>query len=173
MLSDYTFRVQGVGDGYDKVMPGFPGKNGQGGDFGRFHADEVLFADQKFAFRTLTVRNVEITGPYFHSGSAGTLREVVEFYNRGGVGGADITNDALAAVGAVRDPAILGLGLTGDEIDAVVAFMRTTTAGVQPGPSGMDLTRVPERVPSGLLPPGIPTPAGKPGPFYPAPGDLN
>jgi len=173
MLCDFTFRVQGVGDGYDQVRPGFPGKNGQGGDFGRFHADEVQFADHKYEFRVLTVRNAAVTGPYFHSGSAGTLRELVEFYNRGGLGGHDISNATLAAAGVVRDPAIQPLGLGPEEIDAVVAFMRTTTAPVQPGPSGLDLTRVPDRVPSGLLPPGIPTPPGNPpGPFYPQPGDL-
>ena len=166
MLSDYQFHVQGDGDGYERIHPGFAGKNGQGGDWGRWHADPVLFADQKFAFRTLTIRAVELTGPYFHSGSAGTLREVVEFYNRGGRGPEDFSDAALAAEGAVRDSAIVPLGLTADEMEAIVAFMKTTTAPVQLGPSGMDLSAVPQRVPSGLLPPGIATPAG-PGPFYP------
>ena len=164
MLSDFTMRIQGVGDDYEGVHPGFLGKNGQGGDFGRFHADSVAFANDKYAFRTLTVRMVEMTGPYFHSGSARTLREVIEFYNRGGLGGQDITDGQLAEVGAVRDPSIRPLDLTDDEIDALIAFMRTTTAPVQPGPSGLDLTAVPQRVPSGLLPPGVPTPAG-PGPY--------
>lgn len=36
------------------------------------------------AFKTPTLRNVELTGPYFHNGSRKTLEEVVEFYNRGG-----------------------------------------------------------------------------------------
>gem|GEM_PF-571966 len=172
MLSDYTFRVQGAADGYDQVLPGFGGKNGEGGDFGRYQADPVRFADQKFAFRTLTIRAVEQTGPYFHSGSVGTLRDVVAFYNRGGRGPDDFSDEALAAAGATRDPSIRPLGLTDAEMDAIVAFMRTTTADVQMGPSGMDLVSVPRRVPSGLLPPGIPTPAGKPGPFLPTPGDL-
>lgn len=164
MLSDFTMRIQGVGDDYEGVHPGFLGKNGEGGDFGRFHADPAAFADQKFAFRTVTVRMVEKTGPYFHSGSARTLREVVEFYNRGGLGPADISNETLSAAGVTRDPSIRPLDLTDAEIDAIVAFMKTTTAPVQGGPSGMDLTVVPTRVPSGLVPPGIPTPAG-PGPF--------
>jgi cytochrome c peroxidase len=30
------------------------------------------------------LRNVELTGPFFHDGSAATLRQVVEFYTRGG-----------------------------------------------------------------------------------------
>lgn len=171
MLSDYTFRVQGVGDAYESILPGFGGKNGEGGDWGRFHADPngIEFADQKFAFRVLTIRNVELTAPYFHSGSAGTLRQVMEFYNRGGLGAEDISDAELEAAGAVRDASITPLGLTPDEIDAIVAFMRTTTAPVQRGPLGLDLTSVPRRVPSGLLPPGAPTPPG-PGPFLADPG---
>ena len=164
MLSDFTMRVQGVGDEYESIHPGFEGKNGEGGDFGRFHADPVEFANQKFAFRTLTVRMAELTGPYFHSGSARTLHEAVEFYNRGGLGPQDISDETLAAAGVVRDPSIRPLDLSPMEVDAIVAFMKTTTAPVQPGPSGLDLTSVPIRVPSGLLPPGIPTPAG-PGPY--------
>ena len=77
MLSDFTMRVQGVGDEYESIHPGFDGKKGEGGDFGRFHADSEEFADQKFAFRTLTVRMAELTGPYFHSGSARTLHDVL------------------------------------------------------------------------------------------------
>jgi cytochrome c peroxidase len=164
MLSDFTFRVQGVGDDYDSVIPGFGGKSGDGRDLGRFHADPAQHADQMYAFRTLTVRDVELTAPYFHSGSAGTLREVVEFYNRGGEGPEDISDQVLAAAGATRDPSIRRLNLTPDEMDAIVAFMRTTTAPVQLGPLGFDLTAVPSRVPSGLVPPGVPTPPGQ-GPF--------
>ncbi len=164
MLSDFTFRVVGVGDDYNNIIPGFAGKNGAGGDFGRFHADEAQFADQKFAFRVPTIRNVELTAPFFHSGSSGTLHDMMDFYNRGGRGPEDISDAELAAAGVTRDPSIIPLGLTAQEIDAMVAFMKTTTAPVQAGPLGIDLARVPERVPSGLLPPGIPTPQG-PGPF--------
>ena len=35
-------------------------------------------------FKTPTLRNVELSGPYFHNGRYLTLRQVVEFYNRGG-----------------------------------------------------------------------------------------
>jgi cytochrome c peroxidase len=164
MLSDFTFRVQGAKDAYESIIPGFAGKNGEGGDFGRFHADEVRFADQKYAFRVLTIRNVELTAPYFHSGGVGTLQEVVDFYNRGGRGPKDLSDAELAAAGVTRDPLLRALDLTPPEMDAIVAFMKTTTAPLQAGPPGIDLTAVPERVPSGLLPPGIPTPEG-PGPY--------
>jgi hypothetical protein len=36
------------------------------------------------AFKTPGLRNVELTGPYFHNGGAATLRQVVDFYIRGG-----------------------------------------------------------------------------------------
>lgn len=163
MLSDFTFRVIGASDDYDEIIPGFEGKNGEGGDFGRFHADPEKFADRKFAFRNPTIRNVELTAPYFHSGNMGTLHEVMAFYNRGGRGKQDISDEELAEHGVTRDPSIRPLGLTAKEIDAIVAFMRTTTAPVQEGP--IDLVSVPRRVPSGLLPPGVETP-DEPGPYY-------
>jgi cytochrome c peroxidase len=171
MLSDYSFHVQGAADDYASIAPGFPGKDGAGHDFGRFHANPIEFADQKYAFRTVTIRNAEITAPYFHSGSAQTLADVVEFYNRGGRGPQDISDAELAAQGAVRDTLVRPLGLSTREIAALVAFMKTTTAPVAPGPGGLDLMIVPERVPSGLLPPGIPTPNG-PGPFTEAPAPV-
>ena len=168
MLSDYSFHVQGAGDDYASIAPNFPGKDGAGHDFGRFHANPIEFADQKFAFRTLTIRNVELTAPFFHSGSATTLAAVVDFYNRGGRGPQDISEADLAANGAVRDTLVRPLGLSAREMAALVAFMKTTTAPLASGPSGLDLTTVPDRVPSGLVPPGIATPAG-PGPFTAAP----
>ncbi len=36
------------------------------------------------AFKTPNLRNVELTGPYFHNGGAVTLMQVVDFYIRGG-----------------------------------------------------------------------------------------
>jgi len=35
-------------------------------------------------FKAPGLRNVELNGPYFHNGSAATLRQVVDFYDRGG-----------------------------------------------------------------------------------------
>ena len=36
------------------------------------------------AFKTPTLRNIELTGPYMHDGSIKTLLDVVRFYNEGG-----------------------------------------------------------------------------------------
>jgi cytochrome c peroxidase len=35
-------------------------------------------------FKVSHLRNIELRGPYFHNGEASTLRQVVDFYNRGG-----------------------------------------------------------------------------------------
>ncbi|MFI3219982.1 MAG: cytochrome c peroxidase [Methylococcales bacterium] len=36
------------------------------------------------AFKVPSLRNVELTGPYFHNGGQATLEQVMQFYNRGG-----------------------------------------------------------------------------------------
>ena len=36
------------------------------------------------SYRTPMLRNVELTAPYFHDGSAATLEDVVRYYVRGG-----------------------------------------------------------------------------------------
>lgn len=165
MLSDYSFRVLGVAEAYDLAQPGFAGRNGMGGDFGRYHADPVLLDNFKFAFRVQTIRNVEVTDPYFHSGSAATLRDVLDFYNRGGRGDGDLSDEQLAAEGVVRDSDIVRLGLTSVQMDRLVDFLKTTTAPVQTLAGVPELASAPPRVPSGLLPSGVTTPPG-PGPFF-------
>jgi len=63
-------------------------------------------------FKTPSVRNTELTGPYFHNGDKATLREVVDFYDRGG----DFPS-------ALTDGDVRPLGLTEAEKQALVAFM--------------------------------------------------
>ena len=71
------------------------------------------------AFKTPTLRNVELTGPYFHNGGQATLRQVMEFYNRGG--------DFHEANIEDLSPDMNALGLSDADLDAVVAFMLTLT----------------------------------------------
>ena len=63
-------------------------------------------------FKTSQLRNVELTGPYFHSGKYATLREVIDFYDRGG----DVSN-----------PSLEPLGLTEAEKAALVDFLLALT----------------------------------------------
>jgi cytochrome c peroxidase len=70
-------------------------------------------------FKTPGLRNIEFTGPYFHNGGKATLRQVVEFYNRGGdYGGVNIRD---------LDPEIVPLGMLSHQMDAVVAFLKALT----------------------------------------------
>jgi cytochrome c peroxidase len=71
------------------------------------------------AFKAPDLRNVALTPPYFHNGGQLTLRQVVDFYNRGG-DFHDANIDTL-------DPDIQKLGLTSDEEDALVAFLNALT----------------------------------------------
>ncbi len=63
-------------------------------------------------FRTPNLRNVELRGAYFHNGRFTTLREVVEFYNRGGDFNAPN-----------KDPKIRPLGLSNGQLNDLVAFL--------------------------------------------------
>jgi cytochrome c peroxidase len=61
------------------------------------------------------LRNVALTGPYMHNGGQATLRQVVEFYNRGG----DFLNTPF--------PVIVPLGLTEAEKSALVELLNALT----------------------------------------------
>jgi len=52
------------------------------GKIGPVRADERVVKDG--AFKTPSLRNIELTGPYFHNGSVASLHDVVMFYARGG-----------------------------------------------------------------------------------------
>ena len=67
------------------------------------------------SFKTPTLRNVDVTGPYFHDGSVATLEEVVALYDAG-------SSDA------DHDWEIRPLGLTADEQADLVAFLRALTS---------------------------------------------
>lgn len=73
-------------------------------DLGRF---EVTGEPQdRGAFKTPSLRNVDQTAPYMHDGSIPTLREVVEFYNEG------------------FGPDVQALDLSEEEIKALVVFLK-------------------------------------------------
>ena len=82
-------------------------------DDGRF---EVTGQEQdRWAYRTPSLRNVALTAPFMHDGSLPTLEAVIEFYDRGG-----IDNPG-------KDPLLSPLSLTKDEKQALVAFLKTLT----------------------------------------------
>lgn len=99
LLTNQTFRNIGV-----RPIPEDLGRGaitGNPGDNGRF--------------KVPSLRNVALRAPYFHNGSAPDLLAVVDFYNRGG----DFHLN--------QDPAIVPLGLSPLQRQALVAFLQSFT----------------------------------------------
>jgi hypothetical protein len=71
------------------------------------------------AFKTPGLRNSVLTGPYFHNGGMATLRQVVQFYNRGGNFCSFNIKD--------MDPSIQPLGLTEEQEEELVSFLTSLT----------------------------------------------
>jgi hypothetical protein len=78
------------------------------------------------AFKTPSLRNAELTGPYFHNGGQATLEQVVDFYNRGGDRRGPDGNDTtgFGPNGSNLDADIASLGLTAQEKADLVAFLK-------------------------------------------------
>ena len=72
-------------------------------------------ADDRGKFRTPTLRNIALTGPYMHNGSMQTLEEVVSYFNNGGI---DVSN---------KTDLMKPLGLSNKEQQAIVAFLKSLT----------------------------------------------
>lgn len=70
----------------------------------------------RYAFKTPTLRNVAQRAPYMHDGSVGTLEEVIELYDQGGIERPS------------RSPSIMRLSLSAEEKAELVAFLQTLTA---------------------------------------------
>ncbi len=71
--------------------------------------------DDRWKYKTPTLRNIALTAPYMHNGQFSTLKQVIEFYNQGG-----IANENL-------DPLIKPLGLSEKEMDDLLAFLKSLT----------------------------------------------
>jgi cytochrome c peroxidase len=115
----------------------------------------VSLADERVAvdgsFKVPTLRNIGQTAPYFHNGGAANLRQVIEFYNRGGNrrnldtpedvewGYGNAVNDTTGTGplgeligpdgkrGSNLAPDLEPLGLTDYEKDALLAFLLSLT----------------------------------------------
>ena len=82
-------------------------------DLGRYEVTQK--PEDRWKYKTPSLRNVSLTAPYMHNGTFATLQQVVEFYNRGG-----IANENL-------DPLIKPLNLTALEITDLTAFLESLT----------------------------------------------
>ncbi len=82
-------------------------------DLGRYEVTQN--PDDRWKYKTPSLRNISLTAPYMHDGSITTLEKVIRFYNQGG-----IANETL-------DPLIKPLNLTDQEIKSLVAFLESLT----------------------------------------------
>jgi cytochrome c peroxidase len=71
------------------------------------------------SFKTPSLRNVELTGPYLHNGGKATLFQVVEMYDDGG--------DFAGAANPDKAPLILKLNLTSTQMQDLIAFLLALT----------------------------------------------
>ncbi len=71
-------------------------------------------------WKTPSLRNVGVRGPYFHNGHDATLKVVVHGYN--------VAGDLDAIIG--QDPALIDLGLSSSEEDQIIAFLNALTGTV-------------------------------------------
>jgi parallel beta-helix repeat protein len=119
-FADDTFRVIGVPDKGepDHGRAGVPGEGPHG------------------AFKTMSLRNIELTAPYMHNGAFDTLEDVIKFYAKGGGRGEPYPPQGM-------DDKIGKFDITDAEIADLVAFLKALTdTSLQPDP--------PRGVPSGL-----------------------
>ncbi|WP_374090177.1 cytochrome-c peroxidase [Methylomicrobium lacus] len=138
LFTDSKFHNIGIGinaiqDDVPRLAGAFLEAKAKGGD-----VDRIVLTDKKSselgrfavtdkitaigAFKTPTLRNIDLTAPYMHDGSLKTLKEVVIHYNNGGVtpAGAKV-NDFLS--GGIRP-----LNLTEAQIDDLVEFLKALTS---------------------------------------------
>ncbi len=67
------------------------------------------------AFKTPSLRNVELHPPYMHDGSLSTLEEVIDYYDRGG------------SPRPGKSPFIMKIGLTDREKRDLLSFLKSLT----------------------------------------------
>ena len=104
-FTDFTFHNNGLDS--DVTMT----------DLGLYQVTQNEY--DKAKFKTPTLRNIQVTGPYMHDGRFETLEEVIEHYNSGGHSSSTV------------DPLMknIGEGLLLSPLDkqALLAFLRTLT----------------------------------------------
>ncbi len=87
-------------------------------------------------FMTPSLRELKYTAPYMHNGMLATLKDVVNFYNRGG--GNDVN----------KDPRIKPLGLSSEERADLVAFLEALSGDPLTGPDYVWKDKIPLEYPA-------------------------
>ena len=84
------------------------------------------------AFKTPAIRNVALTGPYMHNGGLSTLRQLVDFYVRGGdfatTNNMNFDSEGITVLPLLRDTGLIpGLPTPEQLRDGLVQFMMALT----------------------------------------------
>ena len=106
------YNIDGTG-AYPPWATGFYEFTGNQSDMGRF--------------RTPSLRNVAVTAPYFHDGSAETLRDVLDHYAAGGRRIADGPYAGDGSQNPHKDGMLVGFTASDDEIADIIAFLESLT----------------------------------------------
>lgn len=106
------YNIDGRG-GYPPEATGFYEFTGNAADMGRF--------------RTPSLRNVGVTAPYFHDGSAATLEDVLEHYANGGRVIEDGPYAGDGSKNPYKDTMIVGFRASDQEIADIIAFLNSLT----------------------------------------------
>ena len=82
----------------------------------------TLKYNHDFTFKTPSLRNVELTGPYMHDGRFKTLEEVIKFYDE------DVANNLSSRnISLIFMQQALRNRLSPDDMKAVIAFLKSLT----------------------------------------------
>jgi cytochrome c peroxidase len=130
LFTDSESEVLGITSTFDTINPVLDK------DMGRYKNGRTKEKTEFYqrSFKTATVRNIELTAPYFHNGAFKTLEEVMHFYNKGGGSGLgiDVPYQTLASD---------ELKLSQREMNDIIAFMKSLsdTTGFNKGPDRLPL----------------------------------
>ncbi|BDI33310.1 cytochrome-c peroxidase [Capsulimonas corticalis] len=130
MFTDFTYDNIGLPRNPNNrfySMP--PALNPDGAAFADIGLEQTTHrTDDAGRFKVPTLRNIAVTGPYFHNGDMTSLTQAVQFYNKRDLG----------SFGAPEFPATMNreelgnLHLTDDEVADIVSFLNTLTDGYNP-----------------------------------------
>lgn len=113
LFTDFTYDNLGIP--VNPLLAGNPTDYGLGG----FLGDPA----ENGKFKVPTLRNIEMTPPYGHNGYFPTLKSIVDFYNTRDV----LPWPAPEVPQNVNTDELGDLGLTAQEVDDIVAFLKTLT----------------------------------------------
>lgn len=126
LFTDHTYDNLGIPKNPENRYYTIPSMyNPEGGDFVDLGLGVVTNDSlQNGKFRVPTLRNIDQTAPYGHNGYFATLKDIVHFYNARDI---DTGYPPAEYPQTVNQEELGDLGLTPEEENAIVAFMRTLT----------------------------------------------